>query len=144
MAMTVAELQSQLLAAWEEYLYHISKSGALEYRREILKRFDGDCLPNIYKWPKEYRMILFKTDFPLTFKSARQLFLFLIGNGCTPILAGRWIISYYSLLDWEKRDSMAKRKIRDICILYAELLEVGGKLVLHTNIGISFEKKTRY
>ena len=127
MAVTTTELQNLLLRAWEDYLYHISMSDALEYRKALLKRFDGDCLPNLYKWPKEYRMILFNTDYPPQYKTSRKLFLFLLGNGCTPVLAGKWILSYYALLTWDKRDNMAKRKISMVVHLYGEVMKVGAE-----------------
>ena len=124
MTLTAEELQNLLLHSWEESLRPMSPDEALQYRSIRLKAFDGQCLPHLYRWPKDIRVAMFSFQFPPTYLTTKKMFIFLVGNGCSPFFAGTWILSYFALLIWNKRDNLARARIQSIIKLYSELLEL--------------------
>ncbi|CAB4002464.1 Hypothetical predicted protein [Paramuricea clavata] len=73
------------------YVLNCCKEKIREKRLEIVSLLDGDVFYNIDSWPKELRLILWKK--PLSDKETCKLILFLVGNGCPPLIAYKWIIT---------------------------------------------------
>ena len=60
-------------------------------RHELHELLDGDIFYPLEAWPTRMREMFFAT--PLTDMQTFQLFLFLVGNGCSPPLTCEWILS---------------------------------------------------
>ena len=122
MSLTSQELRSLLLHMWEDSLYPMSQDDTLIYRAARLKDMDGRKMPRLSMWPKNIRRMLFKTRVPFSTKETYQLFIFLVGNGYSPLLAGTWILSCYGLFIWKKIDSYPRVRITQICTIHADIL----------------------
>ena len=80
MAVSPEELENLLLQSWENNLFPMTANEAMEYRRQRLEKFDGQCMPKLFTWPKDIRRELFKSQFPPPYRTAQKLFLFLVGK----------------------------------------------------------------
>ena len=70
-----------MLQSWENSLWPMSPTEAVEYRRRKLEEFDGQCTPKLFTWPKDIRSELFKNKFPPTYRTAQRYFYSLLGMG---------------------------------------------------------------
>ena len=111
-----------MLQSWENSLWPMSPTEAVEYRRRKLEEFDGQCTPKLFTWPKDIRSELFKNKFPPTYRTAQKIFLFLVGNGCSPFMAGTWILSHHALLTYDQRDQLAKARIKTLIRIYSKMI----------------------
>ena len=122
-----------MLQSWENSLWPMSPTEAVEYRRRKLEEFDGQCTPKLFTWPKDIWSELFKNKFPSTYRTAPKIFLFLVGNGCSPFMAGTWILSHHALLTYDRRDQLAKARIKTLIRIYSKMIVKDESLYSRTN-----------
>ena len=103
MSLSVSEFTELLVDRWEESILPMSVEEVKEYRQIRLKELDGQIMPPISTWPENIQNIIDCNKIPPGYKNTYKLFVFLIGNGCSPFKAGTWIISYFGLSLWKKR-----------------------------------------
>lgn len=100
------------MAALKMYLEEIrllSKKGVSDRRRELLKDLNGNAFFSLKLWPKEMQAVFWKK--PMGDKETFKLALFLIGNGCAPILFTEWILlAQY----WAESPQKAEKRARQI------------------------------
>ena len=113
---------------WEERFSTMGPQEILHYRSFRLKDFDGISLPHLYKWPKDIRTLLFHKYPPISGKNAYKLSLFLIGNGYSTFRTGKWILTYYSLCEWKKRNHMVKKRIKELAGLLQRIKDKDNDL----------------
>lgn len=78
-------------------------------RRELLKDLNGNAFFSLKLWPKEMQAVFWKK--PMGDKETFKLALFLIGNGCAPILFTEWILlAQY----WAESPQKAEKRARQI------------------------------
>ena len=60
--------------------------------RQLFSTFNGDAFYPLSVWPQDFKLIFWKK--PISDKDTFKLFLFLgVGNGCSPNLISRWILT---------------------------------------------------
>ena len=121
MKLSVVEFKNLLEDRWEESIFWMSTAEVKEYRQILLKELDGKVMPPTSDWPMNVQDIIHSEKIPPGYKSTCKLFVFLVGNGCSPFLAGTWILSYFALCTWKKRESAAKRRIEYLTSIYANI-----------------------
>ena len=90
------------------------RNEVMEWRRRTLARVDGDLLNPIYQWPRYIRRILFQTAYPIGDRQTFTLYLFFVGNGVAPLVFGKWILSSIALVNWQRRDRIANKRIQQM------------------------------
>ena len=68
-----------------------SKSDLVHLRKQLLTELNGDTFFKLNQWPREMKIMLFNK--PIGDRNTFKLMCFLLGNGCPPLLAIKWIMS---------------------------------------------------
>ena len=121
MFLTEVELESLLVQDWEDVYCNMGRDDVLTLRNTRIHDFDGKVMPKIYLWPKEVRKVFFTQHSESSANRSFVLFVFFIGNGYSAYRTGTWLLTYYSLLEWNKRDSLARKMIASVVTLYKKM-----------------------
>ena len=68
----------------------MSKTDVTKNRLALFSTINGDSFYGVRLWPNKYVKLFWQK--PITEASTFQLFLFLVGNGCSPHLSTEWIL----------------------------------------------------
>ena len=118
---TEVELELLLVKAWEDVYSNMVKDDVMTLRNTRIHDFDGKSMPEIHQWPKEIRTVFFAKHTESRPNRAFILFVFFIGNGYSAYRSGTWLLTYYALLEWNKRDSLARKMIASVVNLYGKM-----------------------
>lgn len=108
------EMEIFMLSFWNNDFLHMSRNQAMRWRRQYLQMIDGDLLAPIQLWPKYVRRIFFQTSFPVGDSQTFILYLFMIGNGLSPFVASKWVMSSFAVCTWQRRDRLLRKRIAQI------------------------------
>lgn len=67
-----------------------SRKDIISKRKELFQKLNGDLFYALKLWPLKYQRMFWMK--PISDKCTLQLFLFLCGNGCPPLMVALWII----------------------------------------------------
>lgn len=115
------ELKTLLTRNWEDNFSTMDRESIKTYRAGRVRSMNGDEIAPIYLWPQNIRRIFFKQSPPLGDGDTFQLILFFLGNGYSPYRAGTWILTTHGLCTWHRRNSMARKRIQQICWIYEKV-----------------------
>ena len=76
---------------YQHHLRNFSRTSIIQQRLQLFNSFNGDAFYPFSVWPQEYKLIFWKKT--VSDKDTFKLFLFLIGNGCSPHLISHWILT---------------------------------------------------
>ena len=124
MAVATHELKALLTDRWKNSISSMSVEQVTEYRSLKLTNLDGKDMPQLHSWPTNIRRLLFKTVPGPSNRETTKLFIFLVGNGCSPLAAGTWILTYHGLCTWKKRNHQAYASINRIVSIHGSMLLV--------------------
>ena len=79
------------LNLYKSNFYLNSTSTIIEKRNELYQSINGDAFYELHQWPSNISLFFWKK--PITDQETFKLFLFFCGNGGSPDLIGRWILS---------------------------------------------------
>ena len=97
------DLFGQELQRLQRTFLHATTTSVSEKRKELFHIINGDCFYPLRTWPESIQTMFWKK--PLQDKETFKLMLFLVGNGCGPLVAAEWILS---AMVWNK-DILQKR-----------------------------------
>ena len=76
--------------------------------RQLFSTFNGDAFYPLSVWPQDFKLIFWKK--PIIDKDTFKLFLFLgVGNGCSPNLISRWILTSQHWTSDKKAEKRARQ-----------------------------------
>jgi len=78
------------LKMYREEVHLLSKKEVSNRRRELFKDINGNAFFPLKRWPKDIQSIFWRK--PMGDMETFRLALFLIGNGCAPLLITEWIL----------------------------------------------------
>ena len=79
----------------KQTICHSNRSTLEDIRRHTYSSLNGDCFYPDFTWPTHIRNIIYQC--PLTDQQTFIIFLFFLGNGCSPYVISTWILtSYYN------------------------------------------------
>ena len=110
MALNGNEIRYMMRHEWNG-LRGTSRDNILARRRNTIARLDGDLINPIYQWPKYIRRIFFQSAYPIADTQTFTLYMFFMGNGVSPLVFCKWILSSIALKDWTRRDRLAEKRI---------------------------------
>ena len=77
------------------HFYHhvrnLSRTSIIQQRLKLFNSINGDAFYPFSVWPEDFKLIFWKK--PISDKDTSKLYLFLIGNGCSPNLISHWILT---------------------------------------------------
>ena len=76
---------------YHNHLRNLSRASIIQQRLQLFNSFNGDAFYPLSVWPQEFKLIFWKK--PISDENTFKLFLFLIGNGCSPHLTSHWIMT---------------------------------------------------
>ena len=79
---------------YHHHLPNLSHASITQQRLQLFNSFNGDAFYPLSVWPQEFKLIFWKKQ--ISDKDTFKLFLFLIGNGCSPHLISHWILTYHN------------------------------------------------
>lgn len=110
-------MEREQLIHYAENCFSFNRQQFIRERRQLLHLIDGELFYSLHLWPQSYKIMFWQK--PLSDNNAFRIFLFLIGNGCLPEIALKWILSsaYFS-------DRIVKMKrLNQIHYLYTNFKE---------------------
>ena len=113
MAVNGDEVSYLMRREWNELRY-TSKEDILTWRRNAIRRLDGDLINPIFQWPRNIRRIFFQNAYPIGDTQTFTLYLFFVGNGVSPFIFCKWILTSIALKNWVRRDRLAAKRIRQM------------------------------
>ena len=87
----MSQSNHHFLNLYRTYYNITPKDQKIIKRRELLNIINGDTFYPLSKWPLDLKLIFWKKT--ISDKNTFKLFLFFIGNGGSPHLAGDWIMT---------------------------------------------------
>jgi hypothetical protein len=87
---------------------------------ELLKKINGDAFYSISQWPRWAERIFWKK--PIGDLETFKIFLFLFGNGCSPTLVFKWIMSSQF---WAFDPKVAEKRARQLHYLFVSVIDKG-------------------
>ena len=100
------------LKMYRQEIRLLSKKEVSDRRRELLTDINGNAFFSLKLWPKEMQALFWKK--PIGHTETFKLALFLIGNGCAPILFTEWILlAQY----WAESPQKAEKRARQIDVV---------------------------
>ena len=103
------EIVTLMRTEWREKFATMNTSQVFEWRRNMIRRIDGDLMPPIATWPSYIRHIFFQTVYPLGDRQMFKLFLFFMGNRLNPLITAKWILSSLALCTWIRGEQILRR-----------------------------------
>ena len=103
-----------MLSFWNSDFVTMSRAQAFRWRNQYLQMIDGDLLAPIQCWPKYLRRIFFKTACPVGDRQTFILYLFMMGNGLSPFVATKWIMSSFAICTWQRREVLLRKRVAQI------------------------------
>ena len=86
----------------------ISCASIIQQRLQLFNSFNGNAFYPLSVWPQEFKLIFWKK--PISDKDTYfKLFLFLIGNGCSPHLTSHWILTSQHWTTDKKAEKRARQ-----------------------------------
>ena len=76
---------------YHNHLRNLSRASIIQQRLQLFNSFNGDAFYPLSVWPQEFKLIFWKKT--ISDENTFKLFLFLIGNGCSPHLTSHWIMT---------------------------------------------------
>jgi len=107
---------------YREEVRLLSKKEVSDRRRELFKDINGNAFFPLKRWPKDIQSIFWRK--PMGDKETFRLALFLIGNGCAPLLITEWILlAQY----WAESPQKAEKRARQIDFVLGNADSRNGK-----------------
>ena len=97
------------------HLRDLSRTSIIQQRLQLFNSFNGDAFYPLSVWPQEFKLIFWKK--PISDKDTFKLFLFLIGNGCSPSLISHWILTSQHWIT----DKKAQKRARQLDFLLSNM-----------------------
>ena len=94
---------------YHHHLPNLSHTSIIQQRLQLFNSFNGDAFYPLSVWPKEFKIIFWKKQ--ISDKDTFKLFLFLIGNGCSPHLISHWILTSQH---WTRDKNWAEKRARQL------------------------------
>ena len=92
---------------YHRHLRNLSRASIIQQRLQLFNSFNGDAFYPLSVWPQEFKFIFWKK--PISDKDTFKLFLFLIGNGCSPHLTSYWILTSQHWTTDKKAEKRARQ-----------------------------------
>ena len=92
---------------YHHHLPNLSHTSIIQQRLQLFNSFNGDAFYPLSVWPQEFKLIFWKK--PISDKDTFKLFLFLIGNGCSPHLISHWILTSQHWTTNKKAEKRARQ-----------------------------------
>ena len=92
---------------YHHHLRNLSRASIIQQRLQLFNSFNGDAFYPLSVWPQEFKLIFWKK--PISDKNTFKLFLFLIGNGCSPHLTSHWIMTSQHWTTDKKAEKRARQ-----------------------------------
>ena len=97
---------------YQHHLRNLFRTSIIQQRLQLFNSFNGDAFYPLSVWPQEFKLIFWKK--PISDKDTFKLFLFLIGNGCSPHLISHWILTSQHWTTDKKAEKCARQLL---CLL---------------------------
>ena len=94
---------------YHHHLRHLSHTSIIQQRLQLFNSFNGDAFYPLSVWPQEFKLIFWKKQ--IRTRDTFKLFLFLIGNGCSPHLISHWILTSQH---WTRDKNCAEKRARQL------------------------------
>ena len=100
-------MSREFLSLYHTIFQNESKERIIRRRKELLEVLNGDIFYHMNVWPQQY--ILKFWNKPISDQETFELFLFFIGNGCSPYIAGEWILLSQYWADSRRKEKRARQ-----------------------------------
>ena len=90
----------------QHHLRNLSLTSIIQ-RLQLFNSFNGDAFYPLSVWPQDFKLIFWKKPISDTFTF--KLFLFLVGNGCSPNLISHWILTSQHWTSDKKAEKRARQ-----------------------------------
>ena len=94
---------------YHHHLPNLSHTSIIQQRLQLFNSFNGDAFYPLSVWPQEFKLIFWKKQ--IRTRDTFKLFLFLIGNGCSPHLISHWILTSQH---WTRDKNWAEKRARQL------------------------------
>ena len=95
------------LTLFRSRIQHLSKQSIITMRQELFQVLNGDAFCPISSWPNEYQLLFWKK--PIGDVDTFKLFLFFVGNGCSPQIITEWILTSQFWNNFSKGDKRSRQ-----------------------------------
>ena len=92
---------------YHHHLRNLSRASIIQQRLQLLNSFNCNAFIHFLFGHKSLRIIFWKK--PISDKDTFKLFLFLIGNGCSPHLTSHWILTSQHWTTDKKAEKCARQ-----------------------------------
>ena len=100
------------LAEYRNTLRYLSREELIHERQDLFKDINGNAFFPLKWWPAELQLKFWKK--PIGDRDTFKLVLFLLGNGCSPYLTRRWIMSS----QFWATDAVAEKRARQMDFIF--------------------------
>jgi hypothetical protein len=91
-------MNEEELKVYVSFMQSLHKEVLTKERLELFRLINGELFYPMREWPTSYKTMFWKK--PHSDKSTFQILLFLLGNGCPPEIAQKWILSSMYWSTW--------------------------------------------
>lgn len=84
-------MEREEIVHYADFFLSLDRESILKKRRELFSLIDGDTFYPLRSWPLQHKVRFWKK--PLSDQDTFQTLMFLVGNGCAPEIANKWILS---------------------------------------------------
>ena len=95
------------LTLFRSRIQHLSKQSIITMRQELFQVLNRDAFYPISSLPNQYQLLFWKK--PIGYVETFKLFLFFVGNGCSPQLITEWIPTSQLWNDFSKGDKRLRQ-----------------------------------